>query len=305
MMIRRIDLYLQGISVFGISMKKIAAIHDLSCFGRASLTVAIPILSDMGFQVCPLPTAVLSAHSEYEGYRSVDLSDFIPEIAGHWQEMGLQFDAIYSGYMASEHQIDLVSGFFDVFGREDNFITVDPVLGDHGKLYPGLNTRMIAGMKNLCGKADIITPNLTEAALILGREPKSRISLEEAAGWCERLSAEGPGRVIITSVPDDIEGKLATVAYDRSADTAWSVSCEHIPAAYPGTGDAFASVIVGSILGGDSLPEALKRAVYFIHMGIKTTFAYGTTPLDGICQEEILPYLRSALPEYECKIIKR
>ena len=148
-------------------MKKIAAIHDLSGYGRASLTVAIPILSYMGYQVCPLPTAILSAHSEYKDFRSFDLTDQMQGIIDHWKELDLHFDALYSGYLASEKQMNIVSGFFDDFSQDDNFILVDPVLGDHGKLYPGMDTGMITGMRELCKKANVITPNLTEAAFLL------------------------------------------------------------------------------------------------------------------------------------------
>ena len=152
-------------------MKKIAAIHDLSGYGRASLTVAIPILSYMGYQVCPLPTAILSAHSEYKDFRSFDLTDQMQGIIDHWKELDLHFDALYSGYLASEKQMNIVSGFFDDFSRDDNFILVDPVLGDHGKLYPGMDTGMITGMRELCKKANVITPNLTEAAFLLDTAP--------------------------------------------------------------------------------------------------------------------------------------
>ena len=148
-------------------MKKIAAIHDLSGYGRASLTVAIPVLSHMGYQVCPLPTAILSAHSEYKDFRSLDLTFYMQDIIDHWKELNLKFDAIYSGYLASARQMDIVADFFETFGRKDNFILVDPVLGDHNQLYPGMTTEMVEGMRKLCSKAKVITPNLTEACFLL------------------------------------------------------------------------------------------------------------------------------------------
>ena len=157
-------------------MKKIAAIHDLSSYGRASLTVAIPILSYMGYQVCPLPTAILSAHSEYKNFRSFDLTDQMQGIIDHWKELHLHFDALYSGYLASVRQMDIVSRFFEDFGNRENFILVDPVLGDHNQLYPGMNPEMIEGMRKLCTKAKVITPNLTEAAFLLGETVSSGIN---------------------------------------------------------------------------------------------------------------------------------
>ncbi|MDR1757311.1 MAG: pyridoxamine kinase [Culturomica sp.] len=283
-------------------MKKVAAIHDLSGYGRASLTVVIPVLSQMGFQVCPLPTAVLSAHSEYPDFRSFDLTPQMREIIGHWKELGLRFDALYSGYLASTEQMEVVAGFFRDFGHGDNFILVDPVLGDHGKLYPGMDPEMVEGMRGLCRQADVITPNLTEAAFLLN-ERDSRIDGATAAGWCKRLSELGPQYAIITSAPAGDERNVATLAYNRKDGRTWRVLCDHVPASYPGTGDAFASVITGCLLNGDSLPEAVERAVYFINMGIKTTFGYDQDPLDGMNQEKVLHYLNEPLPFYRYELI--
>lgn len=283
-------------------MKKIAAIHDLSGYGRASLTVAISILSNMGYQVCPLPTAILSAHSEYKNFRSFDLTEQMQGIINHWKELGLQFDALYSGYLASVKQMDIVSAFFDDFGNNNNFILVDPVLGDHNELYPGMGKEMIEGMRELCKKAKVITPNLTEAAFLLNKEPRN-ISVKEAIEWCKQLSTLGPEYVIITSAPSGNEENVATIAYNSKDHRSWRVICDHIPASYPGTGDAFASVITGCMLNGDSLPEAIDRAVHFINMGIKATFGYNHDPLDGINQEKVLHYLNEPLPYYKYELL--
>ena len=229
-------------------MKKIAAIHDLSGYGRASLTVAIPILSYMGYQVCPLPTAILSAHSEYKDFRSFDLTDQMQGIIDHWKELDLHFDALYSGYLASEKQMNIVSGFFDDFSQDDNFILVDPVLG-------------------------------------------------------KALSKLGPEYVIITSAPSGNEKKVATLAYNKNDERLWRVSSDYVAASYPGTGDAFASVITGCLLNGDSLPEAIERAVHFINMGIKATFGYTHNPLDGMNQEKVLHYLNESLPYFTYELL--
>ena len=265
-------------------MKKIAAIQDLSGYGRASLTVAIPILSYMGYQVCPLPTAILSAHSEYEGFRSLDLTDFMEEFIAHWRELHLSFDAIYSGYLASEKQMEIVNRFFDEFKTDTNFILVDPVLGDHGSLYPNISPGMVDGMRKLCSKAKIITPNLTEAAFLLGEDPARPIDTTKAIQWGKALAELGPEQVLITSAPAEDPRKVSTLAYNRLDQRTWRVAYDYIPASYPGTGDAFASVITGCVLNGNSLPEALDRAVYFINMGIKATFGYDHSPLDGMDQ---------------------
>lgn len=279
-------------------MKKIAAIHDLSGYGRASLTVAIPILSYMGYQVCPLPTAILSAHSEYKDFRSFDLTDQMQPIIDHWKELHLHFDALYSGYLASVRQMDIVEHFFQDFGREDNFIVVDPVLGDHQQLYPGMNPEMVEGMRRLCAKAKVITPNLTEAAFLLGKTTTENISQEEARDWCRELSQLGPEYCIITSAPSGNNKNIATLAYNKTDGRMWRVCSDYVPASYPGTGDAFASVITGCLLNGDSLPEAIERAVHFINMGIKATFGYDHHPLDGMNQEKVLHYLIEPLPYF-------
>lgn len=279
-------------------MKKIAAIHDLSGYGRASLTVAIPILSYMGYQVCPLPTAILSAHSEYKDFRSFDLTDQMQPIIDHWKELHLHFDALYSGYLASVRQMDIVEHFFQDFGREDNFIVVDPVLGDHQQLYPGMNPEMVEGMRRLCAKAKVITPNLTEAAFLLGKTTTENISQEEAKAWCRELSKLGPEYCIITSAPSGNNKNIATLAYNKTDGRMWRVCSDYVPASYPGTGDAFASVITGCLLNGDSLPEAIERAVHFINMGIKATFGYDHNSLDGMNQEKVLHYLIEPLPYF-------
>ena len=283
-------------------MRKVAAIHDLSGYGRASLTVVIPVLSHMGYQVCPLPTAVLSAHSEYAGFRSLDLTGFMSESIAHWKALGLTFDAIYSGYLASERQMEIVEGFFREFGNERNFIVVDPVVGDRGQLYPGMTAEMVKGMRRLCARARVITPNLTEAAFLLGRDPRAKTTPEEAARWCKELSEMGPECAIITSAPR-VNGRDVTLAHDRKDGRTWRVTSEHVPASYPGTGDAFASVITGCMLNGESLPEAIDRAVYFIQMGIKATFGHAGNPLDGMDQERVLHYLNAPLPCYSYELL--
>lgn len=279
-------------------MKKIAAIHDLSGYGRASLTVAIPILSYMGYQVCPLPTAILSAHSEYKDFRSFDLTDQMQPIIDHWKELDLHFDALYSGYLASVRQMDIVEHFFEDFSEADNFIVVDPVLGDHRQLYPGMSPQMVEGMRKLCSKAKVITPNLTEAAFLLGKTISENVSEKEAIQWCNELSQLGPEYCIITSAPSGNNRNIATLAYNKSEQRMWRVCSDYVPASYPGTGDAFASVITGCLLNGDSLPEAIERAVHFINMGIKATFGYKQDPLDGMNQEKVLHYLIEPLPYF-------
>ncbi|MBN1635807.1 MAG: pyridoxamine kinase [Deltaproteobacteria bacterium] len=277
-------------------VKRVAAIHDLSGFGRASLTVVMPILSTMGIQVCPLPTAVLSTHSKFTEYHFVDLTEHMPEIIRHWKDLGLEFDAIYSGFLGSHRQIAIVIEFIEHFRRDRQLVVVDPVLGDDGVLYGPLSVDMIDEMRSLIAFADVITPNLTEAALLLDRPYNPKVTVNEVKDWIVSLAGKGPQIVIVTSVPEIEQGKKTSViAYNNKDRRFWKVMCEYLPANYPGTGDAFASVVVGSLLQGDSLPIALDRAVQFISLGVRATFGYSYDTKEGILLERVLDNLRSSV----------
>ncbi len=274
---------------------KVAAIHDLSGFGRASLTVIIPILSTMGVQACPLPTAVLSTHTGgFDDYHFVDLTEEMGPIIDHWKTLDIAFDAIYSGFLGSPRQVDIVLDFIKSFARPEQLVTVDPVMGDNGKPYKTMGPEMIRQMRLLVSKADIITPNFTEAAFLLDEPYPKNIEEKQVKEWIARLCDKGPGKVIITSVP--VPGRpnvSGVVAFDRKDGRFWKVDCTYIPAYYPGTGDAFASVIVGGLLQGDSLPIALDRAVQFVSMAIRSTFSYNYPSREGVLLERVLTNLRA------------
>ncbi|MGC8864825.1 MAG: pyridoxamine kinase [Bacteroidales bacterium] len=275
-------------------IRRVAAIHDLSGFGKASLTVVIPILSTMGIQVCPLPTAVLSTHSKFKGFHMHDLTDEMEPIMKHWKSLDLQFDAIYSGFLGSARQINIVEQFIQEFSTPDTFIVIDPVLGDDGRLYSTMNEEMVRGMKQLVSKAGIITPNLTELALLIDEEYRTDISETEIRQWIQRAVNLGPETVILTSVPQHGNPRrTAVLAYSKKDGRCWKVSCDYIPANYPGTGDAFASIITGSLLQGDSLPIALDRAVQFISYAIRATFGYQRDATDGLLLERVLNNLHA------------
>lgn len=274
---------------------RVAAIHDLSGFGRASLTVIIPILSTMGVQTCPLPTAVLSSHTGgFNDYHFVDMTEDMVKIIDHWKALDIAFDAIYSGFLGSPRQVDIVMDFINTFARPDQFVVVDPVMGDDGKPYKTMGTEMIRQMQSLVSHADIITPNFTEAAFLLDEPYTDNLDEAQIKEWILRLCDKGPGKVIITSVP--VAGRKnmsGVVAFDRDDGRFWKVDCTYIPAHYPGTGDAFASVIVGGLLQGDSLPIALDRAVQFVSMAIRSTFGYNYPSREGVLLERVLTNLRA------------
>lgn len=272
-------------------LTRVAAIHDLSGFGRTSLAVAIPVLSTMGVQVCALPTAVLSSETgAFNDFEFVDLTDAMPKFLDHWDRLGLKFDAVYSGFLGSPAQVDIVTRCIDNNLLADGFSLVDPVLGDNGVLDPTMSMVMVERMRYLVSRATCITPNLTEAAFLLGEEyPGDSMSASDACGWLRRLAAMGPEMVIITSVP--LEGtahKSAVTAYHKTRGVFWQVECDYIPAFYPGTGDTFASVVTGSLLQGDSLPMAVDRAVQFVTLAIRATFGHDIPARNGVLLERVL-----------------
>ena len=270
-------------------VKKIAAVHDLSGMGRVSLTVVIPILSSMGFQVCPLPTAVLSSHTQYPEFSILDLTDEMPGIIAEWKKLDIQFDAFYTGYLGSPRQIQIVSDFIDDFRQPDGLVVVDPVLGDNGRLYTNFDESMIREMRHLAAKADVITPNLTELFYLMDKPYKAANTDEKLKSYLRLLSDAGPQVVIITSVPVHGEShKTSVYAYNRVGDRYWKITCPYLPAHYPGTGDTFTSVITGALLQGDSLPIALDRATQFILQGIRATFGYEYDNREGILLEKVL-----------------
>lgn len=275
--------------MYANKVKKIAAVHDLSGVGRVSLTVVIPILSSMGFQVCPLPTAVLSSHTQYPHFSFLDLTDEMPRIISEWQRLGFQFDAFYTGYLGSSRQIQIVADFIDEFRQQDSLVVIDPVLGDNGKLYTNFDQAMVKEMQQLITKADVITPNLTELFCLLDRPYKEENTEEELKAYLRLLSDKGPQIVIITSVPVLKEAhKTSVYAYNRQGNRYWKITCPYLPAHYPGTGDTFTSVITGALMQGDSLPIALDRATQFILQGIRATFGYEYDNREGILLEKVL-----------------
>lgn len=273
---------------------QVAAIHDLSGYGRASLTVVIPILSSMGIQVCPLPTAVLSSHTGYEGFHCIDLTEHLPSLINHWKKLNLKFDAIYSGYLGSHEQIEIVTNFIKGFKKDDQLVIVDPVMGDNGELYPGIKDSLVNEMKKLTSHADIITPNLTEAAFLLDKDLSKNSHIDDIKSVAKELSHNGPDTVIITSVPGIEPNTTATITYCRKDDKYIYTANEYIPASYPGTGDAFTSVLTGSLIKGEKLEESLKKASGFILKGIQATIDTKHDPLNGINQEKILPLLSNS-----------
>ena len=273
---------------------RVAAIHDLSGFGRNSLSVVIPILSTMGAQAVALPTAVLSTHTGgFEGYAFEDLTGFMKKAIEHWMKLDIRFHCVYSGFLGSPVQTELVEGFIEGLRRsqltDPPMIVVDPVLADDGRLYDTMDAAMVHGMRRLIRQADVITPNLTEASLLLDEDYRPDIGEEALKRWLVRLADMGPETVVITSAPLSRKGKdTSVVAYDRRSGHFWRVPCVYIPANYPGTGDVFTSVLTGSLLQGDSLPVALDRGVQFVTQAIRASYGFDYPRRNGVLLERVL-----------------
>lgn len=268
---------------------KVAAIHDLSGVGRCSLSVILPTLSAMGLQCIAVPTAILSTHTGGFGEVEMrDLTDYIAPALTHYKRLDMSFDCIYSGFLASTGQIDHCLEFFSSF--PDALKVVDPVMADNGKPYKTCTPELRKRMAELVAVADIITPNMTEAAILLGMEPSYLpMSSSEVKSILVRLSELGPDTVVITSVY--CGGECFNAGYDKNNNRFWKVPYSRINASYPGTGDVFASVLTGSLLRGDSLPIAMNRASEFLELAIKTTYSYSADPREGIMLERCLEYL--------------
>ena len=275
-----------------MSTPRVAAIHDMSGFGRCSLTVAIPILSAMGIQCCPLPTAFLSTHTGgFEGFTFLDMTDELPKVAAHWKALRLDFQAVYSGFLGSERQITMVEDFLREFRGADTVAVIDPVMGDHGEVYQTYTPAMCAGMARLAELADVITPNLTEAALLLG-VPYGELPAGEAGcrEIVERLSMDGRRSVVLTgaSAAPELTGAMC---FDAKTGRTEAVQTRRVPQEFHGTGDVFASVLTGALVQGAPLPAAARQAVDFVRACAERTAKAGIPMREGVEFEPLLGLL--------------
>ena len=271
---------------------RIAAIHDLSGFGRCALTVILPVISSMGLQAVPVPTALLSTHTG--GFTDMyfeDLTEQMDKISAHFDALDIKFDAIYTGFLGSEHQIEVVSRFIDRFGDEDCLVFVDPVMGDDGELYSTYTKELANGMKKLCEKADIITPNLTEACFLAGVPYTERkdMSCEEASAFAnmltDKISEISKAETVITGL--HCRGDLVAT-YVREKELSRLHTEQHVGCNYPGTGDIFASVLLGRLLNGASLFDSAVFASAFTRETVEFSMGYDTPVREGVSFEPLL-----------------
>lgn len=278
-------------------MKRIVSIQDISCLGKCSLTVALPIVSAMGVECAILPTAVLSTHTMFQNFTCKDLTDQIGPIARHWKQEGIAFDAIYTGYLASADQVADVCRFFDTFKTPDNLIFVDPAMADNGKLYPAFGPEFPTEMAKVCAKADVIVPNLTEASLLTGLPYRTEYDEGYLRELIAALAELGPRHVALTGVSLE-PGKLGVMAYDRATGETFTYFNDEIPVRYHGTGDVFASTCVGGLMNGLNLGQALALAADYTVECIRLTKHTPNSNWYGVEFERAIPMLlRSLHPE--------
>lgn len=271
-------------------MKRIITIQDISCVGKCSLTVALPIISATGVEAAILPTAVLSTHTMFQDFTCKDLTDQIAPIAKHWKQEAFTFDAVYTGYLGSFEQIDLMKEFFDQFKTESNILFVDPAMADNGKLYPAFDEAFAKHMATLCGKADIIVPNITEAAFMTGMEYRTEYNEDYIKEMLKRLCALGAKISILTGV-GFVEGKTGVMGYDKEKDEYHYYCHDKLPVSYHGTGDIFSSTCVGAMMNGLDWKEATKVAADYTAECIRLTLEDPAKPWYGVNFEQAIPYL--------------
>lgn len=271
---------------------KIAAVHDLSGVGRCSLTMAIPVLSAMGAQCCPFPTAMLSMHTGYPDYYFVDFTEHMPAYAESWRRQDLRFDAIFTGFLGGERQLAMVADLIAVFGT--GMVFIDPVMGDHGKAYPTYTAKMCAGMRELVRHADIITPNVTEACILTDTPyTGEELTADEAFAMAKRLTELGAKAAIITGVHDG--DKVACYGHADGGNVMYATS--RTPVQYSGTGDLFASVLCGALCLGLTLEIALPMACDFVRSATEFTMHSASPAMDGITFEPLLYQLGGKVHE--------
>lgn len=277
-------------------MKRIAAIHDISGFGRCSLTVALPIISAAGITVSCIPTAVLSTHTGgFEGYTFRDLTEDILPIANHWKSLNLEFDAIYSGYLGSIEQIDDVCEIIDKFKTENSVAIVDPAMADNGKMYACFDMNFANEMALLCKKADIILPNITEAAFMTGQEYlEGPYTKEYIENLIFKLAKLGPAKICLTGVYFE-ESKLGVATYTKESGKIEYYFTDRIPKMYHGTGDVFASCFTAAFVKGFDFYKSSQIAADFTAFCVKHSAAEGHDNRFGVDFEACLPMLMKEL----------
>ena len=268
--------------------KKAAVINDFTSFGRCSLAVTIPILSAMGVQCCPVPTAFFTNHTGFDSFDWTDNTAHLDGYIAEWRKLGLRFDAIQTGFLGSAAQVDFVLRFVRAFGGPGTVVCVDPVMGDYGELYATYDRALAESMRGFLDVADVLTPNLTEACILAGERYRTDFTDGEIHGICRRLAGRRATRVVVSGVA---RGEtLCNFVYEKGADFSVT-SGPRIGADRSGTGDVFASVILGDAVNGVPFADSVRRAGEYVAATVSRTVEMGIPEKDGLAIEETLGLL--------------
>ncbi len=270
------------------NQKKIAVINDFCGFGRCSIAAELPIISAMQIQCCPLPTAIFSNHTGFSEYYWNDYTKHMPLYAQEWKKLNLRFDGITTGFLGSEHQIDIVTDFIKEFKDKDTVVVVDPVMGDYGKLYPTYSLSLANKMKELVEHADVLTPNLTEVCFLTDTEYDEYMPASKLLNMCKALSEKGPGKIVISGL--DHGEHLSNFVYDKDKGST-IITKERTGPNRSGTGDVFAAILTADCVNGVDLKESVDKAASYIATTIARCVELGIPETDGICFEETLHML--------------
>jgi len=266
---------------------KVLAINDLSGFGNTSLMALIPLLYKYGLEVCALPSSLLSSNTCFPGYQLLATDVFMKDCLKHWQELGMEFGAIYSGFLGNPQQVDTVLEPIETLAITETLVLIDPVMADNGELYPCYDEHMILAMRRLIAKADIITPNFTEACFLAGIDPRDDAGEECFNTICNKLHDLGACELIITGAPGVKDG--CNIIYSASPNTQLqSYACQYIPCFFTGTGDIFSTLMLVYMLKGIPRPEAITKAADFIYNAINHSLAKGRDGRAGVLLQDIL-----------------
>lgn len=265
--------------------KKIAVINDFSGFGRCSISVALPIISAMRIQCCPLPTAIFSNHTGFDSFYWTDCTEHMQSFADEWDKLGLRFRGIATGFLGSVEQIDIVERFLQRFDTEETLVLVDPVMGDYGALYPTYSPELARSMARLVKYADILTPNLTEACVLTGTQYKPLPDEHELLEMCHMLSAMGPNRVVISGL--DYGDELGNFIFEKGQQP-HLLKVPKVGIFRSGTGDVFSSILIADAVNGASFTDSVAKAAEFISKALERTTEMDIPRTDGICFEELL-----------------
>ncbi len=270
------------------NQKKIAVVNDLSGFGRCSIAVALPIISVMKIQCCPVPTAIFSNHTGFESFFFEDYTSRMEDYVAEWKKLDLHFDGICTGFLGSVDQIALVAKFLSGFTDKDTIVLIDPVMGDYGKPYPTYTTEMCLEMKELVQYADILTPNLTEACILTETPYKEKWRVAEITAMAEQLAEMGPEKIAVTGIPQG--SFLANLCYEKGKPVQLRRT-HRIGTSRSGTGDIFAAILAADAVNGVPFADSVRKASLFIKKCIMSSIEKDIPLTDGVCFEEHLSRL--------------